>query len=336
MSRTKRTEKRKCAGKPERYFLYRTAFAASVLLTVWGWGALYYCAGVTALIAGAALQTALFAAAVWRMKILIYVNLLLNLGVLTWFLGIEPDPDTIWQIHWRRKPQVQWVDARHFKVIDIRDFKYRTVDDFDCDYIDRVFDLDKLRGMDLAVSHWDGRQNVAHTLLTFRFADGFHLALSAETRLPFGMEQAALPGIYKQYEIHYIWSTEDDILKLRSNFRKDELFLYRTEANKEQTEKILRYLLNYSQSLYEHPRFYNTLTENCTTSLLPAIRQAVPEFGFDYRLIMNGLSDRMAFEKGWLSRRKGERFEDLKKRRLVSQYIRGEKPYSEEIRPEGY
>ncbi len=328
-------EKQK-SGKKGRFFLYRTVLTVSILLTIWGWGALFYCAGLTALVIGFIVQMIILILGVWRIKNLVYLNLLLNIGVLVWFINIKPNPDTIWQIHWRKKPRVKWLNDRQFTVIDIRDFKYRTVDDFDCDYITRTFDLDKLEGMDLAVSHWDGMQNVAHTLLTFRFSDGFNLALSAETRLPFGMDQAAVPGIYKQYEIHYIWSTEDDILKLRSNFRKDELFLYRTAANREQTEKILRYLLNYSQELYEHPKFYNTLTENCTTSLLPAIRQAVPEFKFDYRLIMNGLADKMAYEKGWLAHREGESFAELKKRRLVSQYILGKKPYSEEIRPEGY
>ncbi len=310
-------------------------FITALLLSVWSAGALYFCGGRAAFISGAVLAAGLLALS-FRFKTLVWLCVLMNLGVLSWFISIEPDPDVIWQIHWKKKPQVIWHNHDVFSIKNLRDFNYRSVDDFDFIYRTAEYDISKLTGMDLGVAHWDNMENVGHTLLSFNFCGGRHLALSAETRLPFGMEQGALPGIYKQYEIHYIWATEDDILKLRSQYRKDVLYLYRTNATKEQAEKILRHLLMYTDRIYARPEFYNTLTENCTTSLLPAVRKAVPELGFDYRMILNGRSDEMAFEKGFLAHREGETFQQLKKRREVSQYVKGLSSYSDEIRPQGY
>lgn len=78
----------------------------------------------------------------------------------------------------------------------------------------RRFDLDKLSTLDFAVSHWDGMEFVAHTMLSFGFEDGRHLALSVETRLPEGVEQGTIPGLYKQFNVIYILADEEDLFGL--------------------------------------------------------------------------------------------------------------------------
>lgn len=131
----------------------------------------------------------------------------LELAVIVWFAALTPERqfrDTKWQRPWGRMPQTAF-NGTLAAVRDIRDFKYRTPEDYDIHYIDGTYDIDQVRTVDVAVSHWDGMEKIAHTMLSFGFADGRYLALSMETRLPEGKEQGFLPGFYKQYEIIMCW-----------------------------------------------------------------------------------------------------------------------------------
>ena len=173
----------------------------------------------------------------------------------------------------------------------------------------------------VAVSHWDGMEKIAHTMLSFGFADGRYLALSMETRLPEGKEQGFLPGFYKQYEIIMVLATEEDLFKLRTDYRGEELYLYRTNATPEQARQMFRLLLEGADRLYREPAYYNSITQNCTTSLAPLLRLINPSFEGDIRLLLNGESDQLLYELGYLKHRDGESFPELKKRRYVNQYL---------------
>ncbi|PWM73944.1 MAG: hypothetical protein DBX90_13900, partial [Lentisphaerae bacterium] len=169
----------------------------------------------------------------------------LELAVIVWFAALTPERqfrDTKWQRPWGRMPQTAF-NGTLAAVRDIRDFKYRTPEDYDIHYIDGTYDIDQVRTVDVAVSHWDGMEKIAHTMLSFGFADGRYLALSMETRLPEGKEQGFLPGFYKQYEIIMVLATEEDLFKLRTDYRGEELYLYRTNATPEQARQMFRLLL---------------------------------------------------------------------------------------------
>jgi hypothetical protein len=51
-----------------------------------------------------------------------------------------------------------------------------------------------------------------------------------------------------------------------------------------------------------HPRFYNTLFANCTTTLIEHINRVLPtKVPFLQRRMMNGYTDHAAYENGWLA-----------------------------------
>ena len=247
----------------------------------------------------------------------------LELAVIVWFAALTPERqfrDTKWQRPWGRMPQTAF-NGTLAAVRDIRDFKYRTPEDYDIHYIDGTYDIDQVRTVDVAVSHWDGMEKIAHTMLSFGFADGRYLALSMETRLPEGKEQGFLHGFYKQYEIIMVLATEEDLFKLRTDYRGEELYLYRTNATPEQARQMFRLLLEGADRLYREPAYYNSITQNCTTSLAPLLRLINPSFEGDIRLLLNGESDQLLYELGYLKHRDGESFPELKKRRYVNQYL---------------
>lgn len=101
-----------------------------------------------------------------------------------------------------------------------------------------------------------------------------------------------------------------------------------------QARELLDYVILRADSLSRHPEFYNSITRNCTTSLGPLLRVIDPTFEGDLRLLLNGYSDELLFELGYLKHQEEETFPELKKRRLADLYaaLPSELGYSELIR----
>ena len=244
----------------------------------------------------------------------------LELGALVWFLALTPERqfrETVWQSSWGRAPRVVY-SGTEATIHDVRDFVYRSEQDYDVRYRTLSFDRTGVETVDLAVSHWDGLDRIAHTMLSFGFADGRHLAVSMETRLPEGAVQGFLPGLYKQYEILMVLATEEDLFKLRTNFRGEEFYLYRTNATPAQARELLELILTGADELYRNPAYYNSITQNCTTSLAPLLRVINPTFTGDIRLLLNGRSDELLYDLGYLHHRDGESFAALKSRSRIA------------------
>ncbi len=260
--------------------------------------------------------------------------MIIELLVIYHFLLLTPGEvfqNTRWQKPWGRRPHVTFHGSKAI-LHDVRDFRYYSENEYEIRYRTLTVDMDKVIHVDLAISHWDGLTSIAHTMLTFVFSDGQYVAFSMETRLPEGVSQNAIAGLYKQYELLPIIATESDLYKLRTNFRKEELYLYRTNATPSQAKLMLKKLLHSINEQYTDPQFYNSLTHNCTTSLAPLLRWINPGFTGDIRLLINGYSDELLYELGYLSCRDGESFEELKSRRKANLYIDQDGDYSAAIR----
>ena len=71
-----------------------------------------------------------------------------------------------------------------------------------------------------------------------------------------------------QYELAYVVATEDDIIKLRTNYRKNQVIMYPIKTEKENIKLLFRSMLIRADKLSREPEFYNTLWNNCTTNIL--------------------------------------------------------------------
>lgn len=223
-----------------------------------------------------------------------------------------------WRAECKNIAEISWLKDDMVKIGNVRDFKYRTPGDFDRGYRDVIVDLKKLESMDIAFSHWDEMEMVAHMLLCFNFKDGQKLAVSLEPRVPEGMHGGDFfLGLYRRYGQMMIIGTPEDLLDLRSKYRGETLYLYRTIAGGEVLRRIFCRVLKDAEKLQSQPEFYNSLTENCTTGLLNAINQEDSLRGWDMRKLFNGFYDKYLFEKDFLERRSGESFGSLKSRSYV-------------------
>ena len=136
-----------------------------------------------------------------------------------------------------RLPQVS-IKGNDVKISNIRNFDYRSETDFTPRYYSKHFNLDEIKTLDYILSYWDGNKAIAHIIFSFGFKNGDYLAVSVETRLAKEQEQSLLSGIFNQYTIIYILSDERDVVRLRTNFRKEKVYLYRVKIDPAQLRKI--------------------------------------------------------------------------------------------------
>jgi Domain of unknown function (DUF4105) len=255
-------------------------------------------------------------------------------GILVWWFLIPPSNERDWVPEHARTAHATF-NGDLVTVHDIRNFDYRSEEDFEIRYYDKTFNLDDLTSVDFALSYWDGNTDIAHFIVSFGFRDQDYLAVSVETRREVGEAWSTVGGFFKQYELILILGDERDLLRLRTNFRKEDVYLYRTVLTPEEGRAIFLNFLRQANRLHETPRFYNTITDNCMISLLPDFQAFRKDKGFDFRLLANGLSDRMAYENGMLASELS--FADLKRRYHVNQYVADGSDaagYSRLIRPD--
>jgi hypothetical protein len=215
--------------------------------------------------------------------------------VLIWWLSQKPSNDRAWQPD---VAQLAWAEIQGDEVTlhNIRNCAYRSETDFTPHWETRKLRLSQITGVDLFINYW-GSPYMAHPIVSFQFADAPPLCFSIETRKEVGEKYSAIGGIYRRYELIFLVADERDVVRLRTNYRKDQdAYLYRTTISPERArERFLEYLTTLNQ-LRETPRWYNAITTNCTT----AIRSQHPtsaRLPWDWRILVNGKGDEMLYER---------------------------------------
>ena len=131
------------------------------------------------------------------------------------------------------------VQGDRVTVRNVRNFRYRSMDDFYERWEVRRFDLAALDGLDMFFVYW-GAPLIAHTILSWSFADGQHLAISVEVRKRRDQEYSALKAFFRQFELVYVAADESDVIRLRTNFRREEVYLYRLRTSPEERKRLFR------------------------------------------------------------------------------------------------
>lgn len=129
---------------------------------------------------------------------------------------------------------------------------------------------------------------IAHTLVSFGFADGRQLVFSLEIRKERGESFSALGGFFRKFEMTTV-AAETDIVRVRSNVRGEDVYLYRLKGmTREQLKGLFVSCTGEARKLDAAPAFYNTLTSNCTTIVYELAKQIAPGLPLDYRLLASG------------------------------------------------
>jgi len=184
---------------------------------------------------------------------------------------------------------------------DIRNFKHISPTESIPWYYDKSFDLNEIESLYYIVEPFSDFDWPAHTMLSFWFSDWTYLVVSAELRKEKWEWFDPLLWLLNQFEIVYIIWDENDLVKLRSNIRKDIVRLYPMDASKEQIRDLFTSVLHRADKLSKEPEFYNTFWNTCTTSILWHVNSLRKDkiSGFDLKVLLPSNSDIIAF-KEWL------------------------------------
>ncbi|MCM2318219.1 MAG: DUF4105 domain-containing protein [Pseudomonas sp.] len=236
----------------------------------------------------------------WRWRALgSYLAVLVVLGV--WWHGIEPSNQRDWLTDVAELPHAS-IEGDLITVHNIRNFEYRSETDYTPAWYDKRFDLRKLQGVDLVAVYWMGPA-IAHIFLSFDFGGGDHLAVSIETRKEKGEGYSTLKGFFRQYELYYVVADERDVIRLRTNYRRDppeDVYLYRLQGDLENGRRLFLEYMKRINALHERPEFYNTLTTNCTTVIWMNTRVNPSHLPFDWKILASGYLPEYLYEQGRL------------------------------------
>jgi Domain of unknown function (DUF4105) len=275
-----------------------------VAITVWSAGALYY-----AVAAGPRVRAALAVALVVAVTVA-FLRLPLRravTGLLVVFAvvqvgwqGIRASNDRDWQ------PEVSvtpWASLAGDLVTihGVRNFDYRTETEFVPRWETRTYDLRSLDTVDLVAVYWAGKA-IAHIMLSFGFGGRDFVAVSIETRRERTEGYSAIAGFFRQYELVYIVGDERDLIRVRTTYRspQEDVYLYRLRPPR---ENIRRGFLDYVKTMNamrDRPRFYNTLTTNCTTGVLLHSRVNPEAPPWSWKVLLSGYVPAYLYDLGRL------------------------------------
>lgn len=191
---------------------------------------------------------------------------------------LRPSNDRSWVNDNARNATIEF-DGDIAKISNIRDFNWRTTKDFDERWVDAEYDLSKVESIWLILEYFNPKHpQMAHTILSFEFADGRRLACSIEVRREKGERYHPVRGLFREYELIYVWATERDVVGVRTRCRRNSVtHLFKAVVLGEGNERrMLESYLRRSNNLVASPEWYNTLTNTCTTNIVRHVNEVYP------------------------------------------------------------
>ena len=271
-------------------------------ITLWGVGALYFApllpARWRAFAAASYVTASILAVALlpWSGTAIAVLAIFAVLVVL--FLRIPASNDRNWQPDVSVTPHAT-VNGDLVTIRGVRNFDYRSEGDVIPRWEDRSYDLRKLDSVDIIAAYWAGKA-VAHIMVSFGFQNQDYLAVSIETRKQKGESYSTYAGFFRRYELYYVVADERDVIRVRTTYRQpqEDVYIYRVRAPQ---RNIQRSFLDYIQAINDmnvRPRFYNTLTTNCTTSILMHTRMNPESPPMSWKVLLSGYLPDYLYELG--------------------------------------
>lgn len=318
-----------------RWLLAVAGFLFRVLALTWATLAIYYSnlpwAGLRIALAIAFAAFAVWAVWFSRQRRMSMAAALLFLGVVVWWIAIPPSNNRNWRPEVAVMPRAV-VDGDHVHLTGVRNFDYRTRNDFTVRYEERDVQLSHLIGLDFYISYFT-EGPVGHTFVSFTFDNAPPLCISIETRPEVGEGFAPIASLFKQFELIYVVGTERDLVGVRTNHRREPVYLYHLNTSADDARRLLLVYLGRINELADTPEFYHLLTNSCTVNIVRYANAAGRRGRFDVRHLLNGLVDSYLYYAGWLDT--SLPFAELRRRSLINKSAEaadGGPDFSERIR----
>jgi Domain of unknown function (DUF4105) len=222
-------------------------------------------------------------------------------ALLVWWQRIPPSNDRTWADDVARVASGT-VDGSRVTLENVRNFDWRSETDYTQRWETRSYDLDRLNSVDMVLSYWSLKA-IAHVLISFGFNDGSHVVFSVEIRPEKAEGFSEVGGFFKEFELSIIAADERDVIRVRTNIRGEDDYLYRIDIPPATMRALFLAYVGEANSLVHTPRFYNTITVNCTTLVYHMMRKIVGYLPMDYRLLLSGYLPSYVYKVGGLDMR---------------------------------
>lgn len=294
--------------RPLRWLLNLALTLPLLVITAWGAASLALLGGfgppsgvrlaVAALFAIAALAAPLVLG--WRRGWAVVAGLLVVVG-LHW-AAASPRNDRVWSEPQSRAPRAEF-DGDQVVIHDIRDFRYAEGSGggivWEPRWRDDSYNLSELRRGWFVLTEFGGTEGVGHVMVSFEFEGPRYVVVSVEVRREEGEVFDPLRGLFRQFEIMYVIGDERDVIALRTNFQRDDTWVFPIDAGPEKTREFFVDMLNRANSLHERPDWYNTALNSCSSSLAAHYEHINDvSLGLDKRIALPGYSDELLEELG--------------------------------------
>jgi len=282
-------------------------FAWSLLgcLTLWAAAALYFDLSflrppiLTPLAYLAAVVTAAYSAKARLRRMAIFLGGFFV--VLICWLSLKPSNNRPWQANVSQTPWAE-IDGDRITIHNFRNCYYREEADFTCQWLTKTVFISQLRGIDLFVDYW-GSKWIMHPMVSFQFGDADYVTASIEVRYQIGQSYSPLRSFFRQFEIVYVLADERDLIRLRTNYRSGEkVYLYHLVASPEWSRSLFLQYLQQANQLRDHPRWFNSVTDNCTTNIFSQMAATghlpAGSSRYSWWVLLNGRAPEMLYRGG--------------------------------------
>ena len=242
---------------------------------------------------------------VLRRRVLLAALAVLGAWLAYRLLVLQPSNQRNWEYGMDVLPHIV-IDGDLVTVQHERDFAWTATGPAGSDYVDRTFDVRRLQRVwfveePFTLAPIEGFEGVAHTYFVFDFQGQAPVVVSVESRREKGQGYDPVIGAFNEYELIYLWGTERDMTGRRALLEKNQLYMYPLVGSMDSARRLFVNLATTTAQLETQPRFYNTLTSNCTNELAKAANEAQPGAVPPHpALIFPGYSARLLYDLGFI------------------------------------
>jgi hypothetical protein len=213
-----------------------------------------------------------------------------------------PSNDRTWVPSQKILPIAEFEDNGKVMIRNVRNASYKTVDDYTVNYYDREYDPSKLKKVWFILSPFKGTLGVGHAFFSFEFDDNSFVSISVEVRKEKSEVYSIVDGMLRDFELIYVVADERDVIRLRTDQYKDNVYLYPTTLDATTGEQLFRDMLMRGNGIAKVPEFYNTVTDNCITNLVYHINRTSPRKipWIDYRVLFPANLDEYLYQRGFI------------------------------------
>jgi Domain of unknown function (DUF4105) len=235
--------------------------------------------------------------------------------LLIWWRRIAPSNDRIWADDVAQMTEGA-VDGNRVALRNVRNFDWRSNTDYTQRWETRHYDLDRLKSVDMIMSYWT-IPPIAHMLISFGFDTSEHVVFSVEIRRQKRQSFSEIGGFFKDFELSIIAADERDVIRVRTNVRGEDAYLYHLRMPVPVIRSLFLGYIDEANALVRNPRFYNTVTVNCTTLAYHMMKRIVGYLPMDYRILFTGYLPEYVHRVGGLDNRYS--FAELRRRGHISE-----------------